>query len=106
MAKQDKDNLSALEALMAQLLGQLPPVEITSVKYSPSGRSFVAYDAEGNAFGGDIQRDDVKDGEDFILEQVKSGALGRHFAQYDACPQDILDERMGRFSDWKDIYKA
>ena len=102
------DAFDALMAALAAATAQADAVDITRVEFSTAGRSFVAYNAKGEAWGGDLTdvENDIEDVKERLLRDTTSGALGRHFAIYQPVPTDVLSTMRGRQTDWKDIFNA
>ena len=103
MNKQDE-----LMEILVRMLSGNESVNINRVEFSETGRSFIAHNAEGGCYGGDLTDNTitVKEAEDKLLKDVESGALGRHFAIYETVPVDVLAAKRDRFTDWRDIFNA
>lgn len=95
-------------ARLMAALGVGTPVDITRLEFSEQGRCFIAYNAEGEGWGGDLTNPDetVEVLKANLLSDVESGALGQHFGIYQAVPADELAEKRGHNTDWADIYNA
>ena len=102
MSKKSEDQeLQKILKLLAALGGEATPVQ--TVKYSEQGKAFVMYNTKGEAYGGDF-RPDAELGLDWLVEAAANGSLAQQFAVYEPVEPAILAERIGRFSDWKQVY--
>lgn len=103
-------NSNDIQGLLAALMSEfgLEPIDIKTVEFSEEGRAFVAYNGEGDAWGGDLTDDSlsVEEVKTRLLKDIESGSLAQHFAAYQPVPKEQLEMLRNRNTDWATIYTA